>query len=488
MKRFLLFLMALLPMMASADDSGKCGENTTYTFVESTNTLTIQGTGATYDFIDENYQLTMPWLSYADKIQTIVVSDGITRISDYTFEGCVNLKRVEIDPNNQFYANWNNDGILYDKYITQLIYAPSGNETINIPAGVLQIRCCQNNQNLTYLDLPCTLKNVIGPAFMGCTNLKTVVIGEVEMPDNDSKFMSYTFKDCPSLSDVYCYAELLPRAENNAFGDSHKQAVLHVKASLIEKYRNQSPWKYFKEIVAIEDNDPKPQHNTFDISYSFDPSSNILTIKGTGPMQENGSYYNRKNPWQDIKCEKLVISEGITTVSDDAFYQQYKLKEISFPNSMTIIRGYNFNNTDVREVVFPDHVNTIEGSSFEACPSLTTVVIGKQIRSIGPLVFDQCKNMTDVFCHAEKVPSTGETAFRGCYNATLHVPAKTVDAYATAIPWKYFSQIVPIENETAIRTASIANQQGTYYDLQGRKISNPKKGLYIFNGKKIIIR
>ena len=29
---------------------------------------------------------------------------------------------------------------------------------------------------------------------------------------------------------------------------------------------------------------------------------------------------------------------------------------------------------------------------------------------------------------------------------------------------------------------------GNYYDLQGRKVSQPTKGLYIVNGKKVIIK
>jgi len=44
-KQLLLMLLALLPLMASADDSGSCGTNVTYTYVESSRTLTISGNG-----------------------------------------------------------------------------------------------------------------------------------------------------------------------------------------------------------------------------------------------------------------------------------------------------------------------------------------------------------------------------------------------------------------------------------------------------------
>ena len=67
-QQILLFLMALLPMVASADDSGNCSgdidNNVTWTYVESTQTLTISGSGSMgeYGFFpdDTAYFLTHP--------------------------------------------------------------------------------------------------------------------------------------------------------------------------------------------------------------------------------------------------------------------------------------------------------------------------------------------------------------------------------------------------------------------------------------------
>ena len=46
MKKLIFILIAMLqPLLASADANGTCGENLTWSYVESTNTLTISGTG-----------------------------------------------------------------------------------------------------------------------------------------------------------------------------------------------------------------------------------------------------------------------------------------------------------------------------------------------------------------------------------------------------------------------------------------------------------
>jgi len=69
------------------------------------------------------------------------------------------------------------------------------------------------------------------------------------------------------------------------------------------------------------------------------------------------------------------------------------------------------------------------------------------VTSIGRLAFEGCKDLTDVYCYAEKVLPTHSDAFEGAYieYATLHVPAASVNAYRTADPWKNFKSIVAIE-------------------------------------------
>ena len=44
-------------------------------------------------------------------------------------------------------------------------------------------------------------------------------------------------------------------------------------------------------------------------------------------------------------------------------------------------------------------------------------------------------------------------------------------------------------NVTGIKSIENAQKNdGVYYDLSGRSISNPTKGLYIVNGKKVIVK
>ena len=46
----ILSAMMMLPQTALADDGGTCGDNLTWTYAESTKTLTIEGTGTMRDY------------------------------------------------------------------------------------------------------------------------------------------------------------------------------------------------------------------------------------------------------------------------------------------------------------------------------------------------------------------------------------------------------------------------------------------------------
>jgi hypothetical protein len=93
-----------------------------------------------------------------------------------------------------------------------------------------------------------------GGAFYGCSGLTSVNIG------NGIKSIYYqAFALCPNLTDVTCYAENVPSTDYGAFNESYIEfATLHVPSSSVNAYKTAEPWKNFKEIVSITENDPNP--------------------------------------------------------------------------------------------------------------------------------------------------------------------------------------------------------------------------------------
>ena len=101
MKKLLLFsLLVFLPVLANADDSGKCGNNLTYTFVEETHTLTISGEGDMMNYNSEDMYIDeIPWNSYKENIWNVIIEYGVTSIGNNAFYECSNLRDLSI-PNS----------------------------------------------------------------------------------------------------------------------------------------------------------------------------------------------------------------------------------------------------------------------------------------------------------------------------------------------------------------------------------------------------
>ena len=102
MKKLALTLILSIASICSwADDSGTCGENLTWTYVEATQTLTISGTGEMSNYkIDYNTSaINSPWWKYMFSITKVIIESGVTSIGDYAFSICEELTSITI-PNS----------------------------------------------------------------------------------------------------------------------------------------------------------------------------------------------------------------------------------------------------------------------------------------------------------------------------------------------------------------------------------------------------
>lgn len=133
-------------------------------------------------------------------------------------------------------------------------------------------------------------------------------------------------------------------------------------------------------------------------------------------------------------------------------------------------------------------VTGIGKDAFANQTGLTGVSIPASVTTIGKRAFSGCSGLVAIYCYGEEPATVGESAFDGVDkdNCIIHVPDNTEAKYAAADGWKEFTNIWA----TGIR--EIKNETTTnerWYSLDGREINQPtKKGVYINNGKKIVIK
>ena len=108
---------------------------------------------------------------------------------------------------------------------------------------------------------------------------------------------------------------------------------------------------------------------------------------------------------------------------------------------------------------------------FYECSGMTSVTIGSGIESIGIDAFNGCSKLIDVYCYAINVPNTESGAFNysPIENATLHVPAESVDAYKDAGPWKNFGTIRGIvESKVKLSKTKAVIEKGKTLTLKAK--------------------
>lgn len=151
------------------------------------------------------------------------------------------------------------------------------------------------------------------------------------------------------------------------------------------------------------------------------------------------------------EIKNLVIPNNVTTINHYAFVECSDLISVNIPNSVIGIGRYAFYNCrNLTSVTIPNSVTSIGTSAFRECSSLISVTIGNGIKYVYDNAFGDCSQLTDVYCSAESVPGTSSDAFKGSYieYATLHVPNVSLQAYKDTEPWSQFGTIKALDGDT----------------------------------------
>lgn len=246
----------------------------------------------------------------------------------------------------------------------------------------------------------------------------------------------------------------------------------------------------------------------------------VLTITGTGEMQDWNDY---SSPWYENESVKqVIIGDGVTTIGDWAFSYCRALTSITIPNSVTTIGDNAFEScSSLTSITIPNSVTTIGDYAFSYCRALTSVIISNSVTTIGERTFANCYSLTSVTIPSS-VTRIEDGAFSDCGNVKqitseavtppycsryafdgvnrneckLFVPKNSIDAYKRAYVWWHFFLI---EGTTTGIKNNIYNKIDNVdvYTIDGVKrlskasvneINALPKGVYIINGKKIIIK
>lgn len=189
-KRFISVLIYMvMPLIASADNSGSCGangNNVTWYYKEATKTLTISGMGKMkdYELYVESFNQS-PWHENQN-IKTIIIEDGVTSIGNCSFPWCSGVTSIIIPSSVVSIGD-------------EAFSCCSGLTSVTIPNSVTTIGygAFSSCVGLTSITIPNSVTTIGGSAFSSCSGLTTVTI-----PNSVISIGELAFWGCSSLTSI----------------------------------------------------------------------------------------------------------------------------------------------------------------------------------------------------------------------------------------------------------------------------------------------
>ena len=467
---------------------GNCGTDVKYYYAPSFHKLTISGTGAMEDYADQS---TRPWHSYIGDLQTVVIEPGVTRVgtkafhfcnkitsltigSDVTsiganafngccslssihipasvtsieedaFVSCTNVPAITVAAGNTVYDSRDNCNAIIETNTNKLIL---GCINTTIPATVTEIgKKAFENCDMTAIAIPYGVITIGYAAFNGCMELTSVTI-----PASVTSIGNNAFYDCTNLSSVTIYAPKLNEYGTAAFDQNDGGRKIYVFSDCLDTYKAQA------SKMSVSEND---------IEAIPDVTVSGVTVN-QNPEVTSDYWCTYYHPAANVK----INTDGV---------EIYKAA-LNGTSSVTLTK-VDGNVIKAGQAVMLKA--PASGSlSMELTPAAATGdYSGNELKG-GATVADGYTAYT----LAAKNNKMGFYKFAGAALNPNKAHLEIATPPSSAPEYLGFDVDGETTNIETTDFTDYTDKAGAIYDLQGRRVENSAKGLYIVNGRKVVIK
>ena len=310
-----------------------------------------------------------------------------------SFWNCPLLKTINVDEANIAYAS--QDGVLFSKDMTYLLHYPEGAQNVEykMPDSVTSVitgAFCEGSDGAEYAleKVICSsnLENIGVAAFQANFSIK-----EIDLPVTLHTVADYAFDSSNAITDVY-YGGTEEDRDEIVIGTGNT-------------YLTNATWHYTEpEKKTFVEGSLTYQVNEDGESCSVVACDQDITGEVVVPAEVNGlkvtsigngddgrAFYNCK------QLEKVIVSEGITSIEFRAFDSCENLTTVQLPSSLEKIGENAF--YDCKSLVninLPDNLKEIISRAFYGCESLEEINLPAGLEKLGNEVFHHCNKLKSI--------------------------------------------------------------------------------------------
>ena len=317
-----------------------------------------------------------------------------------------------------------------------------------------------NCTSLKYVEFPATssatqpLTYVAESMFAGCTSLPFITL-----PSTVTEIKANAFNGCSNLNYVNILAETPATLATNAFDNTPKN--VYVKASKLSAYQSNADWN----TLNLKDTYEQTLHTKY-ATFTHDFPVDFVAANGRDAMEAyvGKSTYKVTQPTKIQKILKMTKStsiaanEGVILAGTPGTTYTYRIAESA------VAKLADNKVMPVREDTLLYQTET-DGKSNWTLQSDYKLHLTQDAKTI--------------YCGRAYVHETNEPGVQGAKSVVFGLSLDDEDGNMT-------NDATGIES---IDAAGKADEDNVYYTIAGVRVVNPtEKGVYIKNGKKVIVR
>ena len=352
---------------------------------------------------------------YCTKLTSVLIPAGVTRIDNSAFYNCSALESVTLP-----------SGVTTLGF--RAFHSCEKLRECELPSSVCTIgdsafSGCSSMSNVVF---PGRIESVGSSAFSGCSSLtnvtfvgavdsvgssaffKCTALTEVRFAQDVGSIGETAFYNCAALTNV-AFGAALTNIQNYAFSNCESLPGLSLPSNVVSiaegafyNCRAFTAFEFPSNVTAVSDAVLAGCSNLVELvipdgvisigNGAFLNCSKLADVnlpKGIQTIEKRafeGTAFWNASPDNDIvvsdgyvlgikgECpSKVVISNGVETISANMFRDCTNMVEVVFPESLKVIGPYAFYNTGLRSVVFPSGLENVGERAFAECGNLSRV-------------------------------------------------------------------------------------------------------------------